>query len=178
MSNTARLEGVRGFSWAPKTPYIRPSNQGPSKDLLGPHNPYEGSDSELGRITEKGLAAEWLVHTISWEDASLYRDVPVTMISLSATGERVKSILPGHIIKNHCWITAESFRDRYKHVIFIRPLVNSSSKAYVVAGNDVQSHVFAICGSQDTKRWTWLVVQRWSNSNSLPTFEPDELLIE
>lgn len=179
ISNTPRLT-VRGFSWAPKTPYVRLIGYGPSQDLLGPYNSFEGSNSEIGQITSRGLVAEWLVYHLALSDAPLYQDAPVTMVSLSISGERTETILPGHRIRNNCWATALSFRDEYKHVVLIQPLVDSGSKSYDAAKNRGESHgdVFAICASHNQERWTWKAVQAWPSAVPLPLLVTDELLIE
>ncbi|CAG8956649.1 hypothetical protein HYFRA_00011960 [Hymenoscyphus fraxineus] len=180
LSNTPRLEGTRGFSWAPKTPYIRIESEGPTRNLLGPYHSFEGSNSELGQITPRGLLAEWLVYYIALEDALLYQDSPVTMTELSVTGERKETVLPGHKTINNCWSLAQSFCDTYEHVILIQPRVNSRSVAYNAANNRGETHgdVFAICVSQDEDRWTWKSVQAWPRSISSPPFFSDTLLIE
>jgi hypothetical protein len=180
MSNAPRLEATRGFSWAPKTPYIRGSNYGPSQDPLGPYNSFEGSNSELGLITSRGLVAQWLVYNVIWENAPLYHDSPVTMVTLSATGERTEEIIPGQRIRNNCWRLAKSFREEYEHVIFIQPLIESETRAYNAATNRGESHgnVFAICASHDEEHWVWKAVQSWPRSVPLPGLTPDELLIE
>jgi hypothetical protein len=179
MSNTPRL-ALLGFSWAPKTPYVRLLSHNPIQDLLGPYHSFEGSNSELGLITHDGLVAEWLVYNITWEDALLYQDSPVTMVSLSVTGERTEEILPGHRITNRCWTLAQSFHDEYEHVILIQPLVNSGPRPYNAASNRGESHgdVFAICASHDEERWTWKAVQAWPSSVPIPPFVSDQLLIE
>lgn len=178
ISNTPRLS-VQGFSWAPKTPYVRSLGHGPSTDLLGPFNSFEGSDSEVGLITSKGLLAEWLVYNLVLEDAPLYQDAPVTMITLSTTGERTETILPGHRTRNNCWATAQSFRGEYEHVILIQPLVDSGSRPYNAAKNRGESHgdVFAICASHDQELWIWKAVQEWPQSVPLPSLFSEKLLI-
>ncbi len=180
MSNTPRLEATRGFSWAPKTPYLRISSHDPSRDLLGPYNSFEGSNSELGLITRCGLVARWLVYDVAWEDASLYQDSSVTTVTLSATGDRTETVLPGHRIKNNCWGLAESFRNEYEHVILIQPLMESGSRAYNAATNRGESHgdVFAVCVSHNKERWTWKAVHTWPRSVPLPCLASDEFLIE
>jgi len=110
----------------------------------------------------------------------LYQDTPVTMVSLSVSGERTETILPGHRIRNNCWATALSFRDEYEHVVLIQPLVDSGSKSYDAAKNRGESHgdVFAICASHNQERWTWKAVRAWPSAVRLPLLVTDELLIE
>ncbi|RDW57268.1 hypothetical protein BP5796_12718 [Coleophoma crateriformis] len=183
ISNTPRIDNIKGFSWAPKTPYIRMSTDHLSSDPLGPYNSFEGSNSELGLVTRHGLLAQWLVYHVLWDDAPIYRDYPVTMTSLSVSGERTQTVLPGQRIKNKCWELVESFRGHYANVVLLQPLMTSGGQAYDRSRNRGESHgdVFAICVSHDMERWTWKAVQAWPSSGSLASLPPlvsDKLLIE
>jgi hypothetical protein len=179
MSNSPRLAATRGFTWAPRTPYIRRPESSSRNDLLGPYNAFDGGDSELGLITSDGLLAEWQVYNVERDDAELYQDSPVTITSVSADGQRVQEILPGHRIKNHCWQMAIELYSEYQAVILIQPKPSGRSGSYRAAKDRGESHgeVFALCASHNKQKWVWKGSQSWPRSVPLPPLLMEELLI-
>ncbi|KAI9786678.1 MAG: hypothetical protein M1839_006229 [Geoglossum umbratile] len=179
MSNSPRLEGVRAFSWAPKTPYVRRLGMNPSSDPLGPYNSFDGADSEFGLITPKGLIADWQVYDVERDDAELYQNAPVTVTSVSTDGKRTEEILPGHRIKNTCWQMAIELYSEYEHVALIQPGAFLRPGPYRAAKHRGESHgeVFAICASRDMQTWVWKGVRSWPHSMPLPPLSTEELLI-
>jgi hypothetical protein len=179
MSNSPRLEDIRGFSWAPATPYARQLDSNPRNDPLGPYNCFDGAGSEFGLITPKGLVADWQVYNVELEDAEMYQDGPVTAVSVSKDGKRTEEILPGHRINNKCWRIAIELSEEYEHVALIQPTAFLRTGPYHAAKNRGESHgeVFAICVSHDIQTWVWKGVWEWPRAVPLPLLLTEELLI-
>ena len=106
MSTAPRLKGVAGFSWAPRTPYVRPLLSAVTDDALGLYSSHEGANSELGLITSKGLVADWLVYIIQPMHARLYQASPQAEIVDTCNGERIEKIIPETRVMNNGWDTA------------------------------------------------------------------------
>jgi hypothetical protein len=180
LSSAPRLTDLAGFSWAPATPYIRrDSSDVPIQNLLGPYLSYEGSGSREALITAKGLQGVWLVYCVQEDDAVIYEDAPVTMISFE-DGKRIEKVLGGHRIINRCWKTAIKLLKDHRYVALIQPLstevANSSYQASIGRGES-HDEIFAICVSDDEYRWKWKTVLNWPQTIPLPKMEIDDLLI-
>ncbi|KAF8851041.1 hypothetical protein BDZ45DRAFT_679425 [Acephala macrosclerotiorum] len=179
MSTAPRLEGISGFTWAPKTPYIRRLPSGPETGIPGLYSSYEGADSRLGLITPKGLVADWLVYYLRPEDARLYQEFSKTVAIVTNDGKRINSIIPGIRITNYCWQTAFKLSEQHEHVALIQPCsFNYAMPSYQAVKDRDEStgEVFAICTSKDEEKWVWNGVRVWP-SNIIPPMVVDELLI-
>lgn len=179
MTTAPRLEGIFGFTWAPKTPYIRRLSSGPETGILELYSSYEGADSRLGLITPKGLVADWLVYYLRPEDAGLYQDFPKTITTTADDGKGTDKTIPGIRIMNYCWQTAYRLSEQYEHIALIQPCsFNYAAPSYEAVKDRGESpgEVFAICTSKNEETWVWHGVRVWP-SNTIPPMVVDELRI-
>lgn len=179
MSNAPRLQGLRGFSWAPATPYIRRPDSGETQEPLGPYLVYDGAGSEEGIVTPSGLQADWLIHRVNPRDDLIYRDAPATMTSFTPDGRKETLPLGQHRILNRCWQYALSLLEDHAFVLLIQPKGLRSDLIYRSSSDRGESHgqVFAICVSNDDARWRWMGVRNWPQDIALPKLEQEDLLI-
>ncbi|MCJ1240190.1 hypothetical protein MMC14_008190 [Varicellaria rhodocarpa] len=174
MSNCPRLEGVYGFSWAPKTPYIRRLRSNSSGNLIGAYSSFDGADSELGQITSKGFVADWQVYYVH---AKLYKKdhSPERFVNENLT----EAILSGHEVENDCWQRVTELFDEYDHIALIQPTSFSLPEPYYTARDlsESQELMFAICASHDEDKWVWKGVRPWPQRVPPPPLLMDELHI-
>lgn len=178
MSTSPRLSNVHGFSWAPETPYIRQASEGAAK-FLGPFLVHEGSGSEVGLITSRGLQGDWKVYRLDPSDDELFKDGPTTFITITDDGERKENVIESSRIRNRCWERAMELFGHHSEVALIQPVTLGLKIGGSFSSGRGESHgtVFAICVSGDGTRWHWEGVDSWPQSIKLPVTEQDTILI-
>jgi hypothetical protein len=179
MTRTERVQNLRGFSWAPSSPYVRRpsarSGEPPGSHFLA----FDGEGSETGIVTAQGLSAVWLVHDVDKDESSIYKDAPATATFQNDDGTHTKTELSGHRIRNHSWQTAIDLLESHAYVRLLQPKSSRSSEPYRAAKDRGETHgpLVAICTSEDEKHWRWNGVYEWSRSVPLPQFDSDEIML-
>lgn len=74
MTTTERVQNVRGFSWAPSSPYVRRSSKVSADPIGSRFLSFDGEGSESGLVTAKGLFAIWLVCEVDGTDGASCED--------------------------------------------------------------------------------------------------------
>jgi hypothetical protein len=178
MSSSPRVENVPGFSWAPRTPYVRRTGQGGMENLIGTYLVHDGEGSEEAEITRKGLLGNWLVYHVIEEDAERYRDAPVATVTFES-GIRKEEFYDSHKTINRCWKVACEYLALHAYVALLHPLwhgrygTNGESRGR----RDSHGTIFAICVSADGEKWIWKGVEVWPRAITTPEMEIDELLL-
>lgn len=172
MTRTERLSDVRGFSWAPSSPYIRQPNSQAGESPGPLFLSFDGEGSEEGRITTKGLQGIWLVYDFDVKDVGSERNALVNFHS--AGKER----------QNWCWQTAKELHKQQKRVRLIQPKSISGAEPYRASKDRGEIHgpLLAVCTAVgdcdvDNISWHWYDVYEWPLLVPLPEFALDEMLL-
>lgn len=148
MSSSPRLQGHRGFSWAPTclTPPPPPST-GSNQERYYPA--YDGNNTQTGLITADGLQAKWLIHKFLLTSPDCDLRFPQNV--------RI----------------ARRYLPNYRWGAIFRPGQCPGTR-YVAAPykGKTESPLVAICGSHDGRCWEWRTVYEWDTSDPLADFDP------
>lgn len=183
MTRTERVQNVRGFSWAPSSPYVRRSSHVSGDPTDSRFLSFDGEGSELGLVTAKGLRAIWLVYDVDGTDIKSHDDNPASMISKDDNGAYSTENIRGHHTQNVCWQTAISLRASQKWVRLLQPKSSNGAEPYRAAKDRGETHgpLIAICTADnydvEDMRWHWNGVYEWPRSVSLPQFILDDMLL-
>ena len=193
MSSAPRITTVRGYSWAPIVPYIRPQPRSADLDsstiqnYIVRYSSYDGQGSFIGRIEAEpaGLISKWLVWDMDSETLSTYREEFC-----------YRSIYSGHLAINPhidldmkvyeqpdtataCDLLANSLSSG-RRVRVVRPLAEDGLAPYEAGSNRGEQYglTAAICVSVDGgDTWQWRGVFQWLETASHPGWKVDEMLI-
>lgn len=163
MSTAPRLQGVKGFHWAPRTPNVR------SSDPLLP-NAYssDGSGSEVGKVMKDGLEAIWLCYQVEDWHSHYY-------------GGEIK----GSLI-NKCWIEAQWLRALHARVCLLMAKSQSVGRHFAAedSGKDYSLVAVVFSDSKTAKygntyedEWTWSGTHVWPSSIPLPPMDWEKILL-
>ena len=146
MSSTPRIQGRKGWSWAPSCPTLQPPSSFQSNEKV--YLAYDGTNSQIGLITPEGLQAKWLVYEFllssAEKDTGFPRNVMIARQYLSS--HRFGALLrPGQLPGPR--LVPAPYQGKVK-----TPLI-------------------AICGSNDGRCWEWRGVFEWETSDPMPNME-------
>lgn len=183
MTITERVENVRGFSWAPSSPYVRRSSKVSADPISSRYLSFDGEGSESGLVTAKGLFAIWLVYDVDGTDVTSCKDNSTSMISKDDQGTSPSGTFNGHHTHNVCWQTAISLRASQKRVRLLQPKSSKGAEPYRAARDRGETHgpLIAICTADnrddENMPWHWNGVYEWPRSVVLPHFLLDEFFL-
>ena len=148
MSSSPRIQGRKGWSWAPSCPTLQPPSSFQSNEKV--YLAYDGNSSQSGLITPEGLQAKWLVYEFLFssaeKDTRFPRNVMIARQYLSS--HRFGALLrPGQLPGPR--LVPAPYQGKAK-----TPLI-------------------AICGSNDGRCWEWMGVFEWETSDPMPNLDPD-----
>jgi len=175
MSSAPRLKGVKGFSWAPCTPNVRSTNP-----LLPNAYPSDGSGSETGRITAKGLEAVWLIHHVEARDDKKYSGRTHDHLDeISIQGQSDAGL-------NKCWQEVQKLRNSYPRVCLLVAKSQSIGRYFAAEDSQKDFSLVAVAfsdsktpkiGNTYEDEWTWEGAYEWPSRIPLPKMEWENILL-
>ena len=193
ISSAPRITTVRGYSWAPLIPYIRPQLRSANLDASQKQNytvrypSYDGQGSFIGRIEAEpaGLASKWLVWDMDTETLSTYRaesccrSIYPEPLAMNPHIDPEMPIYEQPDTATVCDLIAESLENG-RRVRVLRPLAEDGVTPY--EGGSHRGERFglmaAICVSVDAgDTWEWRGVYQWLEDTSHPGWRVDEMLL-
>jgi hypothetical protein len=169
MSTAPRLQGVKGFSWAPRTPIVRSTNS-----LLPNSYPSDGSGSEVGKVVKDGLEAIWLCHQVEDEDEKKFSGSTTGNPDAILEHWRVTSGL------NKCWLEVRRLQSLHARVCLLVAKSQSvgrhfaaedSNKDYTLVAVAFSDEKVSKYGNTYEDEWTWSGTHEWPSSITMPHFE-------
>lgn len=154
----------KGFGWAPRRPDMPEDASAKDGKVFFAD---DGSDSAHGLITQKGLAAKWLV-------ADFDADLRLYQILIAA----IRALSWKHFYTN--WELrriATQYLTGYRRGALIQAGNDPLAEVPVQYRGDSNGVLVAIIGSNDEKTWYWRGVCEWKASISLTVFRRKELVL-
>ena len=168
MSAAPRLEGVKYFSWAPCSPNVGGIHGLINSDGLAYSS--DGEGSEVGRITEKGLEAIWLIYLIQAED----------------DGDFMRGVYD----PNPCWEAVKELRQKHRRVCLLMPKslqrgeysgaeeTKRRNKLVAVGySNAADARPLVTKTGEIEDQWTWGGVHEWPRAVARPAFDWESILL-
>jgi len=180
ISSVSRLE-IRGYSWAPRAPYIRPQKRSVSlnsstqkmQNYMVCYQSYDGQGSYFANNLMPGLEGKWLVRDMTSKGLALYRDnfcytTPLEFVH--STQLEFNLHLDGDVNLYEqpdtglaCDIIERLLSTGYK-VRTVRPLAECGTMPYMggIRRGESYGMVAAICSVRPGgEKWKWEGVYQW-----------------
>jgi len=175
MSTAPRLQGVEGFSWAPRTPNVRSTDP-----LLPVSYPSDGSGSEVGKIVRNGLEAIWLCHQVEDGDSEKF--------SGSRNNDFSMVIQHGHRAHrlNRCWLEVQRLQSLHARVCLLVAKSQSFGRYYTAEESQKDYILVAVAFSNEKvskdsdtyeDTWTWSGAHQWPSIIPMPQMEWERILL-
>lgn len=199
MSSADRIQGWAGFSWAPRSPYIRPQvcsvalGGGKEQEYTICFPSYDGMGSFYARITERGLYGKWQVMDIDSAILESYFDDCCQMAldlddefdaspgiqETSTDSDRDVGIF-AHPDEACAYRVMEELLNGFVKVRLLRPLAEDGATPY--GGGTQRGESFGllavICVSVDGgETWEWKNVHQWQESNEADEWRLEEMVL-
>lgn len=166
MSSAARLK-VKGLHWAPSSPTTHLSSLDAVSGEAHHYRAFDGSNTELGKVTKKGFVAQWLLCKVDGLSNSLFASRKWLKSSEHILSDRKADT-------NIERIKAEYLRS-YRWGALLQPLSTGANN--VATGparyrGDIRGTLLAVCASNDRGKsgWKWRGVYEWDMAEPLPMF--------
>jgi hypothetical protein len=160
VSDSPRVSGKQGFSWAPARPNFPLFPERNHDKLL---HPYDGVGTDDGFITREGYEAPWYAHIFKVQDGMVDQVAQKATINAKSQLEVVETL-------------ATQYLQRYSWCALLQP-----SSLYSIVGTAhprrPDDDVFVVAGSDDGQTWKWLGLLHNKKGAPLPDFELKRLLI-
>lgn len=159
VSSVPRVEGLDGFTWAPR----QPSCDRTKSSFYFPSGNF--NRTQWASFHDDKLAGRWGVHIFD-----VYDDSPAN----SSTSQREIRIM----VRSNCNDDA-----RYEVGALLQPLSQipiggiEGRFTAVRCHNGSHETMFGVCGSVDGSVWKWVGVYSWKSGNDLPCFEVKDFFI-
>jgi hypothetical protein len=151
VSSASRVKDVPGMGWAPAHPTL---DRAAGKVYVAD----DGHGSQTGVMTEEGLKSYWGVHAF----------------------ESSHDLLLPYQFAVHQTAKAQSEHE-YRWLGLFQALAWDIGFEYARTARryrgNARGPLFAICGSDDRKVWTWIGVYEWATDKPLPEFTSDNVLL-
>jgi len=199
ISSADRIQGSAGFSWAPRSPYVRPQRRsvaldGGKEQIYTIRFPsYDGMGSFCARITKDGLHGKWQVMDIdSAILESYFDDCCQTTFDLdheldaksnvqeTSTDLDYDARILAHPDEACAYRVMEELLNSSVKVRLLRPLAEDGVTPY--GGGTQRGEGFGllavVCVSDDGgKTWKWKNVHQWQESNDAHAWRLEEMVL-
>ncbi|KAI9733269.1 MAG: hypothetical protein M1834_003353 [Cirrosporium novae-zelandiae] len=162
VSSAPRIEGKRGWSWAPRSPSPLIND-----DTLGVYYPYDNYKGARGHITEEGLRAEWLIYIVKRPHKGMGK---VRKLGFRLTNNSARSPICEEIAKPHF--------NQFKWVALLRPADGTNIGNIPLSYRGIATGpLCVVVVSNDKVSWEWKGVREIAATEKLPDFAKEEILL-
>jgi hypothetical protein len=199
ISSADRIQGSVGFSWAPRSPYVRPQRRsvalgGGREQIYTIRFPsYDGMGSFCARITEGGLRGKWQVMDIDSAVLESYFDLCCQRtfdldhgLDASANIQETSTDMDhdmrifAHPDEAFAYRVMEELLNNFVKVRLLRPLAEDGVTPY--EGGTQRGESFGLlavmCVSVDGgETWEWKNVHQWQESNNADAWRLEEMVL-